>query len=152
MSIDLHMIGFTIVVSLIHDSSVIDIFAFSDPNIFNTYRGWVRSFQNSTNIIIEFILHLRVLLAPEIELIINDNPKSIRMCCSRNEWFNCIDELWITVWDNTNEYLPIVWDWKWLWRLVHNLSEIECDGIVIPHLRRHYLMVHFFALKQDSST
>ena len=44
MSIDLHMISFAIVVSLIHDSGVIDIFAISDPSIFYTYRGRVRPF------------------------------------------------------------------------------------------------------------
>ena len=44
MSIDLHLISFAIVVSLIHDSGVIDIFAISGPTIFNLYRRWVRSF------------------------------------------------------------------------------------------------------------
>ena len=44
MSIDLHLISFAIVVSLIHDSGVIDIFAISAISIFNMYRGRVRPF------------------------------------------------------------------------------------------------------------
>ena len=66
MSIDLHLISFAIVVSLIHDSGVIDIFAISGPSIFNMYRRWVRPFINFSNIIIKLIFQLLVLVVPEI--------------------------------------------------------------------------------------
>ena len=39
-----------------------------------------------------------------------------------------------------------------LCRLVYDLVEVECKGVVVPATRRHYLVKHLFALKQDSTT
>ena len=40
----------------------------------------------------------------------------------------------------------------WLWRLVYDLVEVDCEGIVVPLVRGHNLVIHFFTLKHDSPT
>ena len=58
----------------------------------------------------------------------------------------------VTVSRNTYEHAPIFWNWMGLSRLVYDLIEVECKGVVVLATRRHYLVKHLFAFKQDSTT
>ena len=53
MTIELHLVCFAVVVTLIQNSGMINIFSVSNPDIFNEKRGWVRSSFYFFNIIIE---------------------------------------------------------------------------------------------------
>ena len=69
-----------------------------------------------------------------------------------NERLHCWNQLTVTVSRNTYEHTPIFWNWVGLSRLVYDLIEVECKGVVVLATRRHYLVKHLFALKQDSTT
>ena len=58
----------------------------------------------------------------------------------------------VTVSCNAYEHAPVFWNRMGLSRLVYDLIEVECKGVVVLATRRHYLVKHLFALKQDSTT
>ena len=152
MAIELHLISFSIIMPLIHNSCVVNHSRFPTPSIFNEKRRGIRPFLEFFNILIQFSNKFLIKLVQEVYLIINDNMESLRVCGLINKWHYCVNELTISVRGNADEDLPIFRNWKWLYWLVYDLVKVNCEGVVIPFKWRHHLVQHFFALEQDSTT
>ena len=140
MTVKLHLICLTIVMPLVHISSIVNILCILVPGIFYEDRGCVWWFLHFTNIFNKFIFKLFVPIVPEVHLIIDNYAKALRMSSFFNEWLYSMNKLVITVRSYTNENLPVIGYWMRLWRFINYLIKVNCDGIVIPPARGHHLV------------
>ena len=84
VTVDLHLIGFVVVVSLNLISSVVNIFAVFMRNILYDDRRPILLFIDLLNIVIELFALLPIPVIKEIELIVYHNSKSLWMSSFRN--------------------------------------------------------------------
>ena len=93
MTIELHLISFTVVVSLVQNSGAVNILGVPNLYILDKKRGWVWSFFNFFYVIKEFFILLSVPLMPVVLLIEGNYAKSFRIFCLFYNRFYRLDEL-----------------------------------------------------------
>ena len=84
VTVDLQLIGFTIVVSLNLISSVVNMFAVFMINFLYDDRRRILKFSNKLNVVIEVLFVLLLPVSKRIELIVYNNSKTFRKGSFRN--------------------------------------------------------------------
>ena len=152
VTVELHLISFSVVVLLNPVTSVVKDLCILMPNSFRNDGRWAGLSWHFLNILIEFLVLLPVILVPETKLIINDYSQSLGISGLWNERFQCGNEFTIAVWGNANKDFPIFGNRMWFDRLIYHLAEVDCDEVIVPLVWGHHLVQHLFTLEKDSTT
>ena len=140
VTIKLELVGLIFVVALNHLSSVVNIFCVLMPYVLYDDARRVWQLCSFDKIIIQVTIMVFVILMQKVLLVENNYVKTSRISGLIDKWSNSVNELWITIRSNRNEYAPIHRNRVWPRRLVYDLIEVECDGIVVPLMWRHHLV------------
>ena len=108
VTIELQLISFAVVVTLIHKAGDVNITSFLMPYIFQKYRWRVFLLSHFINILLEVFLKPLVLFIPKVILVVDNYAKPIRVSGLLNEGLNCFFELAVTVGGQADKYTPIV--------------------------------------------
>ena len=66
--------------------------------------------------------------------------------------FQCREEVRVTVRNDVDKYLPIIWNRMRLGRLFYDLSKVDCGGVVVILESRVDLVEGFFTLEKHGAT
>ena len=67
------------------------------------------------------------------------------------EIFQCREEVWVSVRNNVDEYLPVIRNRVRLWCLFDDLGKVDSGGVVVKLQSRVDLVQGFFTLKEHGA-
>ena len=105
----------------------------------------------TVNCFFGFIKMFHVPLLMHVDLIINNESQSFRVCCFVNNIIDSVSELCISVRSNANKDRPVIWERKWNIVFHYYLIEENSDCKVIVAKSRANLMLHMLTLENNRS-